>query len=225
MTGLIERKLVRDKIRECAQCPLYEVGHGPIPFDSPVEHTDILVIGEAPGREEDKAGKPFVGPSGQLARQWLAGAGLNPVDVAWANVVCCYPNRTPTTREVKACSTNLTSQMEFLDPKYVLVFGGVALSALCPVATRISEAAGYFWTPSLKTSAWAMATYHPAAVLRNQSLEDQVKTDLEYFAMVAKEEVDPAPNQFCMKCKKEDVWEYHACGLGFCERCWGLSVK
>jgi uracil-DNA glycosylase family 4 len=228
MTGLIERKRVKDSVRECRRCALGDQHGGPVPFDSPIGEVDIVVVGEAPGGQEDAVGTPFVGPSGQLARRWLAGAGINEVDVAWMNVVSCYPDRTPTTKEVAACSTNLQAQWEFLDPKYVLVLGGVALSALCPIATRISEAAGYFWRPnvgSLKTSVWAMATYHPAAILRNASLEDQVLTDLEYFAMVAKEEVDPAPNQFCMKCKKADVWEYHACGLGFCEKCWGLSVK
>lgn len=227
MNELIERHLVRKSVLECTRCGLSS-GVTPVPFDAPVEKVEIVVVGEAPGEQENTKGKPFVGPAGMLARAWLERVRINPLDVAWLNVVSCWPNRTPTTKEVTACRPNLIAQMEYLDPKYVLVFGGVALAALCPIATKVTEAAGYFWKPnvgSLKTSVWAMATWHPAAVLRNQSLEQKAIEDIEYFALVANREVDPVEHVYCMKCKKEDVWEYHECGLGFCEKCWRLSVK
>src|SRR5215469_2694031 len=225
MRTLAERKAVRDQVKGCVSCGLRAGCREPVPFDAPLSGVGIVVVGEAPGYKEDQEGVPFVGPAGQLARQWLTRVGINTVDVAWMNVVCCFPNRTPTTKEVTACRPNLTAQIEYLDPKFVLVFGGVALSALCPVSTKISESAGYFWRPSYKTSAWAMATWHPAAVLRNVSLEDKALEDLEYFSLVAKEEVDQVEHVYCLKCKKNDVWQYHSCGLGFCENCWRLSVK
>lgn len=224
---LARRQKVKGLVKGCQLCGL-SAAHTPVPFDGPLHQTDILIVGEAPGEQEDKKGRPFVGPAGRKARVWLETVGLNPVDCAWMNVVSCYPERTPTTKEVTACVPNVLAQWDLIDPKYVLVFGGVALSALCPVKTRITEAAGYFWRPnvaSLRTSVWAMATYHPAAVLRNASLEDKALEDLEYFALVAKREVDPVEHVYCMKCKKAEVEKYHTCGLGFCARCWGLSVK
>ena len=69
--------------------------------------TRIAVVGEAPGAVEDREGKPFVGPSGMAAARWLTEAGVNVDDIAWLNVVSCYPNRTPNPREVEACQSTL----------------------------------------------------------------------------------------------------------------------
>jgi DNA polymerase len=225
--NIVDRAAVRKAVKECKKCSLCGVGDGPVPFSAPVEYDGrIAVVGEAPGKVEDKTGKPLVGPSGQLARQWLAKCGVNDVDVAFLNVVSCWPNRTPTPQEVASCRENVIVQLGLLSPSYVLVLGGVALSALCPQKTRISEARGYWWKPNWNASgvtfAWAMATWHPAAVLRNNSLEREALDDVEHFTLIAREEMEPVEHQFCLKCKKDVVDRFTDCGLGYCARCYTL---
>lgn len=223
-----ERAQVRKLVKDCVRCSLRGVGNGPVPFSAPLGELQwgIAVIGEAPGRVEDKEGKPLVGPSGELARQWLAKFGVNPLDVAYMNVVSCYPERTPTGLEVTACKENVTAQLALLSPSYVLVLGGVALNALCPQKTRISEAHGYWWklkyNDSLPTFAWAMATWHPAAVLRNINLEREAWDDVEHFTLLAREGMEPVEHMFCLKCKDRVVDRVTDCGLGYCARCYTL---
>ena len=248
---LKERAKIRHSISTCKRCALWSVGSGPVPFSAPVSYGQkckIVVIGEAPGRVEDELGKPLVGPSGELVRSWLTATGVitspdisessqenpklpdeseNSLDVAYMNVVSCWPKRTPNGQEVTACRENVRAQLELLMPSYVLVLGGVALSALCPQRTRISEAHGYWWKLSVndssKTFAWAMATWHPAAVLRNQSLDREARDDVEYFSIVAREEMEPVPHQFCLKCKESLVDVITDCGLGYCARCYSFA--
>lgn len=223
-----ERAQVRKEVKGCKACGLWGVGNGPVPFSAPLGPLQwgICVVGEAPGRVEDQEGKPLVGPSGKVVRGLLESCGVNPLDVAYMNVVSCYPNRTPTSLEVTACKPNLTAQLALLSPSYVLVLGGVALNALCPQKTRISEARGYWWKLSWNdsgtTSAWAMATWHPAAVLRNISLGVEAQDDVDYFTLIAREQMEPVPHQFCLKCKDRLVDVVTDCGLGYCARCYTL---
>lgn len=216
----------RVQILRCRNCSLCEVGSGPVPFVGKGDER-LLVVGEAPGAVENEQRRPFVGPSGQVVRKWLTEAGMNPLDCGYMNVVSCYPCRTPTGKEVEACAPNVTAQMNLLRPSYVLVLGGVALSALCPVKTRITEAAGFFfrprWNGALQTSVWAMATYHPAATLRNPNLADKAIEDVMTMVMTAREEMEPAEHYWCMKCKVRDVERVHECGMGFCNDCWRLA--
>lgn len=223
-----ERAEVRKAVKACKNCSLWGVGNGPVPFSAPLTPLQwgIAVVGEAPGKVEDEEGLPLVGPSGKVARGLLESCGVNPLDVAYLNVVSCYPNRTPTGLEVTACRTNLVIQMSLLSPSYVLVLGGVALSALCPQRTRISEAHGYWWKlrwhDSLPTFAWAMATWHPAAILRNINLGTEALDDVDHFTRIAREEMTPVEHQFCLKCKKVVVEKMTDCGLGYCARCYTL---
>jgi uracil-DNA glycosylase family 4 len=223
MVDVRERWDARMKVRECSSCGLCKVGSGPIPFAGGLSERSLVVVGEAPGRIEDEERQPFVGPAGRVARGWLTDAGANLIDVAWMNVVSCYPNRTPTEREVAACAHNADSQLDYLNPSYVLIFGGVALAALCPVKTRISEAAGYpfriKYGPGRTKSALAMATWHPAAALRNPSLVEKGRADVEFLVACYREECLPDDHQFCVKCKDREVDVFHECGLGYCGVC------
>lgn len=227
MLNVVKRANVRKQVKDCRNCGLWGVGDGPVPFSAPLGETKVVVVGEAPGRVEDKEGKPLVGPSGKVARGWLANFGFNPLDAGYMNVVCCWPDRTPNGREVASCRENLVAQLDLLSPSYVLVLGGVALNALCPQKTRISEAHGYWWKlswhDSSRTFAWAMATWHPAAVLRNTSLGKEALEDVEHFVMVAREEMTPVEHMFCVKCKDKVVDVVTDCGLGYCARCYAFA--
>lgn len=168
------RSSVRSAIEGCKNCALCDTGTGPIPFRGP-SPTKVVVIGEAPGKMEDTVRRPFVGPSGILAQRALSESGLDIESVAWLNVVSCFPDRTPTRREVDACHGNLHSQLALIRPQYCLVLGGVAVSAWWP-NIRMGDIRGLWWKGHVEgiedsDKPWMMGTWHPSAVLRNGGLD------------------------------------------------------
>lgn len=216
---LRERKRIRELVPLCTNCALCKVGTGPIPFRGP-SPTNVAVLGEAPGTEEDREGKPFVGPSGKLASRWLRDAGIDPDGVAWLNTVSCFPNRNPTPREVESCKDTLAIQLHAIRPDFVLVLGGVACSRWWKV--RLGDLRGMWWAiPDTEFGqngrALAMATWHPAAVLRNPSLDRQAASDVKRFAdAVVKERLYFIREKYCVICHKDEVFEFDEKGLGWC---------
>lgn len=196
------------------------MGNGPVPGVFSLK-SDVLVVGEAPGKTEDQEGRPFVGRSGAELSAWLWRAGLNPIDTSYVNVVSCYPGRTPTSQEVELCRPNLLAQMRAADPSYILVLGGVALNAMLPFSSRISDLHGLWWDQEIAPgkSAWATATYHPSATLRNVDLMADAVVDVETFAVIAREEMPGLENSWCGRCKKNDVEVVWGKTMGFCKGC------
>lgn len=209
-------------IRECRRCSLADGCRGPVPWDGPVP-SDIAVVGEAPGRTEDEEGRPFVGVSGRLARSWIEPRFG---DVAWLNVVSCFPNRTPTKNEVEACRVNLESQLELIKPSKILVFGGVAASAWTD--HRIGEIRGRWFRICLRESSmivWCLATWHPAAVLRNKGLELDVLDDLRVFReSVGPDAIPPYVYQPCIKCGSVMGTHVTDQGIAWCEKHWAWKT-
>lgn len=198
---LRERKRVRDAVKGCRSCGLYAGCSGPVPWVGATP-SGLVVIGEAPGEEEDERGEPFVGKSGQYLKLIMEECGLRPGEFSFVNVVSCYPKRTPTKEEVALCKENLTAQLALLQPAYCLVLGGVALGAWWPTL-RITEARGVWWRLAgerLMNPAMALATWHPAAVLRRPSLEKELRLDLDFFKLVSQEEIPPPMQDKCLKC-------------------------
>ena len=145
------------------------------------ETARLMIIGEAPGREEDMAGKPFVGPAGQLLDKMLAAIGLGEGDVHIANVVYWRPpgNRTPSPQEVQACAPYLAKQIELVRPSAIILLGGAAAKAMLATEEGIMRLRGK-WR-EIETggrSIPAMATLHPAYVLRAPASKRQVWRDL-----------------------------------------------
>lgn len=201
---LLLRTAVKDAIKTCTSCGLHEVASSPVPFSGPSPST-IAVVGEAPGKQEDQAGEPFIGPSGQLLRRLLSEAGFSVETLSFVNSVCCYPDRTPTGKEVNACNENLRSQLSLIGCKYVIAVGGIAVSALHPASPRMGDVRGIWWRPprlNLPQQPWVIATWHPAAILRNPSLRPKAEEDLHYANLVMRS--DPVMvvqrGQFCLKC-------------------------
>jgi uracil-DNA glycosylase family 4 len=172
---------VRRRVLTCTRCQLHRVARAPVPWSGPVG-ASVAVLGEAPGEQEDLAGEPFVGPSGQLLRKYLRRVGLTPSELVFVNTVCCYPTRTPRPEEVDACRGNFWAQMVLVRPDFVLVVGGTALQALRPGA-RITTERGTPWIRELIDGGRRVyfPTYHPAAVLRNRLLSRIWREDLEQF--------------------------------------------
>jgi uracil-DNA glycosylase len=141
----------------------------------------LMVIGEAPGRDEDIAGQPFVGPGGQLLNAMLGAISLREPDVHLTNVVYWRPpgNRLPTSQEITACAPFLDRQIELVAPDVVLILGGAAAKQLLGHADAIMKIRGKWGTISRGGREIAtMATLHPDYVLRAPASKRQVWRDL-----------------------------------------------
>lgn len=208
MVDLLERKRIRDGVKACTSCGLHERCTRPVPFSGP-SNPRLVVVGEAPGKQEDEEGAPFVGPSGSLVREWLGNAGWDVgTEVAFVNAVSCYPNRTPTSDEVDACTANLRNQLNHLSCRRLLVFGGVAVQALLNTTVRVGEVRGLWWRVHRIADlgqTWALATWHPAAVLRNRKLEFEAWDDVSYMSLMIQRGYNPTLGSFCVKCNSPTV--------------------
>ena len=174
----MNRAELRRQILTCTRCELHTLANGPVPFRGP-RHPELLVIGEAPGRWEDRARKPFVGPSGSLIGRYLAQAGFDVTDrVAFTNTCMCWPNRnkqTPTWPEVDACVKNLDDQIDYFAPEMIALLGMTATTPFWPNLAMKQLHGRWFTVKGIPT----MATYHPAAVLRDPGLGPVLFEDLE----------------------------------------------
>ena len=145
------------------------------------ERARLMIIGEAPGREEDLEGKPFVGRAGMLLDKMLAAIGMGEAEVHITNIVYWRPpgNRTPTPQEALACRPFLERQMALVAPKVVLALGGAAAKHLFDVADGIMRIRGKWREVEMGGhTAQAMATLHPAYLLRTPAAKGMAWRDL-----------------------------------------------
>ncbi len=141
----------------------------------------LMLIGEAPGRDEDLQGKPFVGRAGQLLDRMLAAIGLDEGSVYITNTVYWRPpgNRTPTPEEIEACAPFLARQIELLSPEVLVLLGGAAAKSLLGVSEGIMRLRGkWLGYPCNGREIAALATLHPAYLLRNPEHKRLVWRDL-----------------------------------------------
>lgn len=192
MIDVIGRMKVREQILSCTNCDLYSRCSGPVPFSGPTP-SKIVIIGEAPGSEEDHYKQPFVGPAGKYLKRELDRFGFELDQIAFANAVCCYPGRTPSSNEVAACRHNYDAQLEVVNAEYTLFLGNVAVNQ--SRYGRIGELRGQWWRYG---DGWASCTYHPAAVLRAMELEGTFRGDLEAFKFFTMGVFDPWDGQVCV---------------------------
>ncbi len=150
----------------CTRCPL-AAGRTHVVFGEGAADANLMIVGEAPGRDEDLQGRPFVGRSGQLLdRLLLEEAGLQRSQVYIANVVKCRPpgNRDPKPDEIEACRPYLQGQVQQIGPKVVLTLGNFSTRLLLDTKDGITKLRGrsYPWGDG----AMLVPTFHPAAALR-----------------------------------------------------------
>lgn len=141
----------------------------------------LMLIGEAPGRDEDLQGKPFVGRAGQLLDKMLAAIGLSEADVHITNIVYWRPpgNRTPTPQEAQVCRPFLERQLELVNPEFVLLLGGAAAKHILDVPEGIMRIRGKFRDIAIGTKrVRALATLHPAYLLRTPAAKRLAWRDL-----------------------------------------------
>ncbi|NOX36740.1 MAG: uracil-DNA glycosylase [Calditrichaeota bacterium] len=180
------------EIKDCQKCALGKT-RTKFVFGVGNEHADIMFVGEAPGRDEDLQGEPFVGRAGQLLTRMLEHIHLKREDVYIANILKCRPpnNRDPLPEEVRECIPYLHRQIEMIQPKVLVALGRVAAQNLLNTKQSLSQLRGkvmeYRGIPMI-------ITYHPAAVLRNMNLLDVALEDFRFIARFVKEVVDKPKN-------------------------------
>ncbi|MBN3033588.1 MAG: uracil-DNA glycosylase [Candidatus Saganbacteria bacterium] len=182
---------------DCKKCRLAK-GRTKVVFGSGPVPCDLMLIGEAPGADEDLQGLPFVGRAGQLLTQILASVGIKrPDDIYIANTVKCRPpeNRAPQADEQAACAPYLEAQIHFVKPKIILLAGSPAIKAVLKTDQPITGLRGK-WLKLQGTEISVMPIFHPAYLLRNPSKEkgkpkwltwqdmQEVKNALEYHRKV-----------------------------------------
>ena len=182
---------IAEQIRKCKRCELYRTRKNPVPGEGN-PNAKIVLVGEAPGYNEDLQGKPFVGRAGKLLDEFLEFAGLKRTEIFITNVVKCRPpnNRTPTLDEIKACSPYLDQQLKILKPKLVIALGNVAATYFFEKFnlkfSSMRRTHGKIYSLSnILFSFFLIPTYHPAAILRNQSLKPEVLKDWEVIKNLA----------------------------------------
>lgn len=158
---------LHESIAACENCALCREIHQKVPGQGAAD-ARLMLIGEGPGAEEDLQGLAFVGPAGQLLTRMLAAIGLAREQVYICNVVKCRPphNRVPLPEEAAACLPFLRMQFALVRPRVIVLLGATAARAVLGDQARITRDRGR-WVE--KKGVFIMPTYHPAALLRDES--------------------------------------------------------
>jgi len=167
------------QICECVKCPLGSTRTNFV-FGVGSPRADIVVIGEAPGAEEDAQGEPFVGRAGQLLNKILEAIHFERGEVYICNILKCRPpnNREPLPEEIELCEPYLWKQLEIIKPKMILCLGRTAGQALLKTNDSLAALRGKFFDyRGIKL----MVTYHPAALLRNPNWKKPTWEDVQLF--------------------------------------------
>jgi len=180
-----ELERIAEEIRKCTKCPLHENRKNAVPGEGNIERK-IMLIGEAPGFNEDVQGRPFVGRAGMLLEKFLLSIGLKREQVFITNVVKCRPpnNRQPTEEEINACSVYLDKQIEIIKPKVIVCLGNISSQYILKKFEIKFESmtkmhGKVFSISNLQLQVKIIPTFHPAAILRNNNLLSLAKSDWE----------------------------------------------
>lgn len=183
------------QIKTCTRCPLGSTRLNAVPGEGNV-NARLMFVGEGPGFDEDRQGRPFVGRAGQLLDKMIAAMGLKREDVFIANIAKCHPmvdpqhpenhgnDRAPNAEEIAFCRKYIEKQISIILPEYVVALGGVSAKALIADAKSLGALRGKFHNLSLDSVSLArpvkiLATYHPAALLRNPGWKKDAWADLQ----------------------------------------------
>ena len=185
---------LEDAIRNCSRCKLCK-NRTNIVFGIGNENANIMFIGEGPGADEDKQGIPFVGKAGQLMNKAFDALGINREDVYIANIVKCRPpnNRDPEPDEIQGCMNYLRNQVIIVKPKIIVLLGRIALQNILGKEYKITASRG-IWVE--KKGILYMPTWHPAALLRDETKKINFINDLKEVIKKEREfdKKDPVPN-------------------------------
>lgn len=178
--GLRTLEAIADEVRACIRCRLHTTRAHAVPGEGAAP-AEVLLVGEAPGRDEDASGRPFVGRAGRILDAALDAAHLPRESVFITNLVKCRPpgNRRPKRDEWAACRPYLMGQIAAVQPRAIVTLGATALRGLMGPRHELKADRGTFLRLG---EVPVLATYHPAAVLYNRRLEAVLRRDLRKVA-------------------------------------------
>ncbi len=177
---------IRDKLGNCKRCRLHQSRRS-IVFGEGNEKARLMIIGEAPGFDEDIQGRPFVGKAGQLLTRILQSIKLKREDVYITNVVKCRPpqNRNPRPDEINSCNPFLMMQIKTISPKIICALGTFSAQTLLKTDSKITALRGKIYDlEGIKV----IPTYHPAYLLRNPDKKREVWEDMKKISKMMKDE-------------------------------------
>lgn len=171
---------LKEEVTACLKCDLCKTRTNVV-FGEGNPEADLMFVGEAPGKDEDLQGRPFVGRAGQLLTKIIEAIGLKREDVFIGNVLKCRPpeNRNPLPSEIVECSPYLLAQIKMIKPRVICALGKFAAQTLLNTETPISKLRGTFHDYH---GVKLMPTYHPAYLLRNPSGKKDVWEDMQLIA-------------------------------------------
>jgi len=175
-----ELKELNKMVQNCHRCNLSKTRKNVV-FGEGNPNAEIMFIGEAPGREEDLQGRPFVGKSGDMVTKMIQKVLLlKREDVYIANIIKCRPpqNRNPEIEEIEACKGYLLKQIEIIKPKIIVLLGNIALHSLLNLNIGITKARGKLYDfNGIKV----IPTFHPSYLLRNPTKKKETLQDLKFI--------------------------------------------
>lgn len=186
---------IAEEIKACRRCPLGDTRLHAVPGEGN-PNAELMFIGEGPGFDEDHQGRPFIGRAGQLLDKMITAMGLKREQVFIGNIAKCHPminpadpeargnDRAPNSGEIAVCRKYIEKQIAVISPKYIVALGGVAAKALISDTKSLGALRGKFHilhldTVELKRPVKIIATYHPAALLRNPNWKKDAWADLQ----------------------------------------------
>ncbi len=184
---------LESSIKDCKKCKLCNARQN-IVFGIGNPNAEIMFIGEGPGGDEDRQGEPFVGKAGQLMNKAFDVVGIKREEVYIANVVKCRPpnNRDPEEDEIQACMDYLRNQVMIIKPKIIVLLGRIALQNILGKEYKITASRGK-WVE--KKGILYMPTWHPAALLRDETKKIEFLNDLKMIKQY--KEGDMKQNDIC----------------------------
>ena len=176
-TAVERLRLIREQLGDCTRCRLHG-GRQTLVFGVGNPDADLMFVGEAPGRDEDIQGEPFVGRAGQLLTRIIEAIDLRRNDVYIANVIKCRPpnNRNPAPDEVSTCEPFLFAQIDAIRPRVIVALGSFAARALLRSEDAISKLRGRVYD---LRGARLIPTFHPAYLLRSPERKRDVWEDMK----------------------------------------------
>ena len=204
---MLKLESIAENVRECQKCELCETRIKAVPgkgnFDA-----DVIFVGEAPGRNEDIHGEPFVGAAGKRLDMILEDTGIDRKDVYITNIVKCRPpkNRVPSKKEEESCNDFIKQEIEIINPKIICVMGNTAYGTLLD-GKEITKNHGKIVE---KDGRKFFVTFHPAATIYNQKLVEELKEDFRKLAKFLETKDEPKQYEerrcdYCMAKTKHEV--------------------
>ncbi len=186
----VQLDYLKKEALNCKGCLLCETRNN-IVFSDGCENAPIMFIGEAPGKNEDEQGLPFVGRAGKLLRKFLEEVGFKNDEFYIANTIKCRPpeNRKPTKEEKQACEAFLLKQIEIINPKVIVLVGSTALESFIKTKTTITKARGEVFKINTRKF---IPVFHPSYLLRFHNENENTprylfRKDLEKILLLARE--------------------------------------